>query len=106
MIHQRNLRILLVDDNSAIHDDFRKILTFPATESETMAAAEAVLFGNQPEVTAHLPFEIASAFQGEEALGMVKAAVERGKPYALAFVDVRMPPGIDRLNALRNSARN
>lgn len=102
MILHRNLRILAVDDNPAIHDDFHKILTVPASESETMAAAEAVLFGSRPEVTAHLPFEITSAYQGEEALAMVKAAVEKGKPYAMAFVDVRMPPGWDGVETIHH----
>ena len=40
-------------------------------------------------------FELDSAYQGEEALHKVKLARERQRPYALLFVDVRMPPGLD-----------
>jgi predicted signal transduction protein with EAL and GGDEF domain len=36
-----------------------------------------------------------SAYQGEEAIEMVRAAHTQGRPYALLFVDVRMPPGLD-----------
>src|SRR4051794_5042950 len=90
-----NNRILLVDDNPAIHEDFRKILlgsTKPRTELETM---ESVLF-DRPIVSApKLSFELASAYQGKEALEKVTKALQDEQPYAMAFVDVRMPPGWD-----------
>src|SRR5207237_7805350 len=40
-------------------------------------------------------FEVDSAFQGQEGLTMVLRAQEEGRPYAMAFIDVRMPPGWD-----------
>ncbi|MFT3696758.1 MAG: ATP-binding protein [Kofleriaceae bacterium] len=94
-------RILIVDDNIAIHDDFKKVLAGAGTGPTELDALEAALFdapaptaGNQRE------FELASAFQGQEALAMVKAANAAGKPYALAFVDMRMPPGWDGLETI------
>ena len=47
-------------------------------------------------------FRIDSAYQGQEAFEMVKKAVAEGDPYALAFVDVRMPPGWDGIETLEN----
>ncbi|MDZ4288543.1 MAG: PAS domain S-box protein, partial [Prosthecobacter sp.] len=87
----RHQRILIVDDNRAIHDDFHKILGPPSSEDEEMEAAEARLFGSAQSVW----FDIDAASQGEEALKMVEKALAEGRPYALAFVDVRMPPGWD-----------
>src|SRR3984893_5772374 len=87
-----NRRILLVDDTPAIHEDFRKSLAAAAPIRE----AEAILFG----VTARAPsicFEMDSAFQGEEAIDKVKASLQANRPYAMAFVDMRMPPGLDGL---------
>ena len=36
---------------------------------------------------------------GEEAVEAVRKAVEAGSPYEVAFLDVRMPPGIDGVKA-------
>jgi two-component system NtrC family sensor kinase len=94
----RNSRVLIVDDNRAIHEDFRKILVKKhAPTSSEFDAASAVLFGEEPQdaSTSATPFELDSAFQGQEGLEMVKKAVAEGRPYAMAFMDVRMPPGWD-----------
>ena len=92
---EENRRVLVIDDNEAIHEDIRKTIGGSVdSEDDELAAMEAELFGD--ERSAHVEgFELNSAWQGEQGLEMVRAARERGKPYALAFVDVRMPPGID-----------
>jgi two-component system NtrC family sensor kinase len=89
-----NRRILVVDDNRTIHQDFRKILC-PPTANDSLDEMEADLFGHS-EASTQLPgFDVDSAYQGEEALQLARTARQQGRPYALAFVDVRMPPGID-----------
>jgi PAS domain S-box-containing protein len=95
-----NNRILVVDDNPAIHDDFRKILAPPTARAESLSATEALLFGEPEKSSVRKLFEIDSAFQGEEALQKVRAAAAAGRPYALAFVDVRMPPGWDGVETI------
>lgn len=86
-------RILVVDDNQSIHEDFRKILG-PAQESSELDRLEASLFGESAALG--VPgFEVESAFQGEEGIARVRAARRQGRPYAVAFVDIRMPPGLD-----------
>jgi two-component system sensor histidine kinase/response regulator len=97
---EQNHHILIVDDNAAIHDDFRKILD-PDMAAEAFAAEEADVFGTTAAVTRRTRFELEFAFQGEEALQLVQAAVERGRPYAMVFMDVRMPPGWDGLQTTR-----
>lgn len=90
---ETNRRILIVDDNPAIHEDFRKVLA-KRTSSPKMSALEAELFG---AAVGAVPaeFVLESAFQGADAVEMVKQARLAGRAYALAFVDVRMPPGLD-----------
>src|SRR5437764_5649966 len=90
-----NRRLLVIDDNKAIHDDFRKILTRAKAPRGNLAEAEAALFGDAiPKI--ELPeFEIDSAFQGQEGLALIEKSLQEGRPYAMAFVDVRMPPGWD-----------
>ncbi|MGA0612669.1 EAL domain-containing protein [Caldimonas sp. KR1-144] len=90
-------RILLVDDLPSIHQDFRKILA-PAVHDD-LAAIEASLFGEKPAAAGPV-FELDSAYQGEEALGMLQSALGAGRPYELAFVDMRMPPGWDGVQTI------
>jgi signal transduction histidine kinase len=84
--------VLVIDDNHAIHDDIRKILAAKPLDS-TLDLLEADLFGDRKERGVETVFEIDSAFQGQEGLSLVENASKGGRPYALAFVDMRMPPG-------------
>ncbi|MFN0079627.1 MAG: response regulator [Prosthecobacter sp.] len=84
--HAYQPRILVIDDNIAIHDVFRQILG-------SVAAAGSVL---QPA-----NFAIDVATQGAEALALVQQAVAAGRPYAVAFVDIHMPPGWDGIETAR-----
>ena len=99
----RNGRILLVDDNRAIHEDFRKVLGTDSGDSDLDALHEELFGAAEPSRAQR--FELDSAFQGDEGLQMARAARRDGRPYALAFVDVRMPPGIDGVETTRAPAR-
>lgn len=98
MTHSSNRRILLIDDSPLIHGDFRKILAArgAAPALEQMATA---LFGDEAAPAAQ-GFELDSAFQGREGVAMVEAACAAGRPYAMAFVDMRMPPGWDGVETI------
>jgi len=94
-------RILIVDDNEAIHEDFRKILAPSRPDSTVLDELERKLFdeptGAKPS---QAKFELASALQGKDACDLVAAAYAAGAPFALAFVDMRMPPGWDGLETI------
>jgi len=96
-IESGQFRILIVDDNEAIHDDLKKVL-LPQEVDPAFAADEALLFG--ATVASNAFFEIDSAFQGQEGLERVLQAQASQRPYALAFVDVRMPPGWDGIETI------
>ncbi|MBV4456873.1 hybrid sensor histidine kinase/response regulator [Pseudomonas sp. COR58] len=94
MSEQSNRRILLIDDTPSIHDDFRKILTPARAGSAQLDEMEAALFGS--EIKADRPvFELDSAYGGQEGLGKLVQALRDSRPYAVAFVDMRMPDGWD-----------
>jgi CheY-like chemotaxis protein len=95
-----NRRILVVDDNPAIHSDIRKILCPRRTEDTSVNDLEGILFDEAPKTHATLTFELFSAHQGQEALEMVRRSLQEGQPYALAFMDVRMPPGWDGIETI------
>lgn len=97
-----NRRIILVDDHEPIHNDFRDILISPKTSSRKLDELESSFFGKAVVTSLVLPeYELDSAFQGQEAYKRVKQAVRNDLPYALGFIDVRMPPGWDGIETIQ-----
>lgn len=95
-----NHRILIVDDNTSIHADFRKILCPENSRKQAVKKIGALLFDKVEPASEQTTFELDSAFQGQEALEMVKQSLAENRPYAMAFVDVRMPPGWDGVETI------
>ncbi|HKW29760.1 MAG TPA: histidine kinase dimerization/phospho-acceptor domain-containing protein, partial [Verrucomicrobiae bacterium] len=93
-------RILIIDDNAAIHADFRKILGQAQDQNVGLARTKELLFGESLALSPLAGFRIDSAFQGREGLELIRRAAAAGEPYALAFVDVRMPPGWDGVETI------
>jgi two-component system, sensor histidine kinase and response regulator len=90
----QNHRILVIDDNKSIHEDFKKILC-RGSKRDQLAETEAEIFGEQVRQIELPEFTIDSAFQGQEGLRLIEKSLQENRPYAMAFVDVRMPPGWD-----------
>ncbi len=96
---QFNRRVLVIDDQPSIHEDFRKILVGDA-EPHELDAIEAAVFGVRAAEPRRIRFEVDSAYQGAEAIEKIRQARAEKRPYALTFVDVRMPPGFDGVETL------
>ncbi len=100
-----NRKILVIDDNRDIHRDFQKIFRAVRAEVSEIEQLESTLFGVesvQHAVQSPLVgISLDSAYQGEEGVQMATAAAEAGNPYLLAFVDVRMPPGMDGIQTIK-----
>ena len=91
-------RILIADDLASIHEDYRKILAPTGPTSPPFSGFSDFLPPPQTPARptdASADFTIECVLQGEDAVCAAKAARAAGQPFALAFVDVRMPPGID-----------
>lgn len=108
-MNDRILNIMIVDDNPAIHQDFIKVLTFENKES-SVDAMDEILFSDSAELSKlhpdttsqNLPtFSFDTATQGNEAVKKVQSAINQGKRYALAFIDMRMPPGWDGIETIK-----
>ncbi len=95
-----NRRILVIDDNKEIHKDFKKIL-LSETEVSGVEDLAGEILGKAPDRTEREDFTIDSAFQGEEGLAMVHKACQENRPYAMVFVDVRLPPGWNGIETIR-----
>jgi PAS domain S-box-containing protein len=94
-----NQRVLIIDDNPLIHADIRKILATPDRDPE-LERTNVLLFEEVSAPSPRAGFVIDSAYQGQQGLEMVVQAAAEGHPYALAFVDVRMPPGWDGVETI------
>jgi len=101
MADAKNLRILVVDDQESIREDFRKILVAPAAAASAPSSARLAFLGEQPQTVSRPSFELATASQGDLGVELAERAMREGKRFALAFVDVRMPPGIDGLQTIK-----
>ncbi|MFO0977191.1 MAG: response regulator [Planctomycetaceae bacterium] len=98
--YDRIQRILVVDDNESIHEDFRKLLQ--ASVSDNLQKAEQDLFGT-PAAASEDPgfdFQLTFAFSGKEALQKVTEAGLQGRPFRVMFCDIRMPPGWDGIETI------
>ena len=97
------VRVLVIDDEQTIHEAYRTILCPRDGGTASLDAMDAALFGKPVAAKSSEPnFEVDSAFQGKDGYEKVKAAVAGGRPYSLAFVDMRMPPGWDGLETVEH----
>lgn len=108
-------RILLADDNQEILEDYRKILRPENHHGQLHALAQAFFSPadqaapdspgdpEKPAAPARPRYAIDTASQGPEAVEMIRRAVEAGRPYALAIVDMRMPPGYGGLETIERA---
>ena len=97
-------RIMIVDDNAAIHDDFRHVFDRSA-RAATVASLDELerQFGGEPTPpmsSPALPYDLHFVLQGEDAVRTVSQARTAHQPFACAFVDIRMPPGIDGIETI------
>ncbi|HEX9707131.1 MAG TPA: EAL domain-containing protein [Steroidobacteraceae bacterium] len=97
------IRVLVVDDEAAIRDAYRQIFSEPEQSGQNAARRTlgAKLFGGdkpkQPErlPSAALTFDVELCDGAEAAVAAVKQALDAKQPFAVAFLDMRMPPGPD-----------
>lgn len=99
-----NRKVLVIDDSRSIQEDYRKILA-PPEEDRALDLAEAELFGGAGPGPGpgrdEIRFQLEAAMQGEDGVDLVTDACRDERPYAMAFVDVRMPPGWNGVETTR-----
>lgn len=97
------MKILVVDDEQAVRDAYRHVLAEEGRDKQTdsVSALAEELFGAAADNLAprhwepHAQLDLQFAVQGAQAIEMVREAREAGSPFKVAFIDIRMPPGID-----------
>ena len=97
-----NARVLIVDDQNEIHIDFEEILGKGNRKTASDDLADVFLSSDSESSVNYLPsFELTHASSGDEAYQLVKTSQESNQPFAVAYVDIRMPPGMDGVETIR-----
>ena len=96
---KNSYRVLVIDDNEAIHADIRKVLA--SHQNRELEQLTSLFLDKQPdEPPESTVFEIVSAYQGKEGCEQIESALREKRPFAVAYVDMRMPPGWDGLETI------
>jgi two-component system, cell cycle sensor histidine kinase and response regulator CckA len=93
-------RVLVIDDSPDMHEVIRKILSADDSQARQLAQAEKEILGTPAPERLMPRFEIDCAHQGQDGLTHVTRARAAGRPYSVAFVDGRMPPGWDGIETI------
>jgi len=102
---EKNYRILVVDDDPDVRESYQLILA--PGEKEILTSLGESLFTDIPMVDVNFPrppYEVTAVKNGEAGVAAVKEAVTKGLPFAVAFVDMKMP-GIDGAETARRMWR-
>ncbi len=102
-VRYSNTRVLIVDDQQEIHDDFVEMLgnthAEPARADELAAAF--LLDVSRNDTSLGIELGLLHATTGDQACETVARARERNERIAVAYVDLRMPGGIDGIETVR-----
>ncbi|MDP2359813.1 MAG: response regulator [bacterium] len=104
-VAEQPLRILAIDDEAEVLAAYQEMLGGPRSAGGGLSAMRERLFGAGPAPIADVGFELVCARQGEEAVDHLRRALDEERPFAVAFVDMLMPPGRDGLWTSRELRR-
>ena len=93
-------KILVIDDQEIIHNDFKKILSEKRVNEAQNMVNSFLKKEDQARVVCK-EFWVDCALQGKDGFELVVNALKNNEPYKVAFVDMRMPPGWDGLETIK-----
>lgn len=96
--NQKVFRILVADDESSILTVFDKIFSGKKTNymlSSKIGELKSKDSRKDSSYQSAISFDLATCWQGDEAVDVVKRSLEQDRPFSVAFLDIRMPPGPD-----------
>jgi CheY-like chemotaxis protein len=99
--HDENIRVLIADDDEHILQAYRDAFsdTESTQEMRALDALAAELFEPSDDTDDEPHFDVVVCSQGDDAIDLAKQAANDGHPFDVVILDVRMPPGIDGVEA-------
>ncbi len=98
---QEYIRVLVADDDERVLECYREAFgdEEQTHQMKALDALAAELFDTCKDIQIKPKFDIVACSQGAAAISVAKEARESGKPFDVVILDVRMPPGIDGVEA-------
>jgi CheY-like chemotaxis protein len=98
---QDYIKVLIADDDEYVLKCYREAFTEPESTREMRAldALSAELFDSDSAALQEPRFEVTACSQGADAIALAEEAANDGQPFDVVILDVRMPPGIDGIEA-------
>ncbi len=99
--HDDNIRVLIADDDEHILQAYREAFsdTESTQEMRALDALAAELFEPSDSDDEEPHFDVVACSQGDDAIALAEQAANDGHPFDVVILDVRMPPGIDGVEA-------
>ena len=103
MVHhgQEYIKVLIADDDEHVLECYREAFSDeePTNHMRAIDALAAELFDPDTDIVDKPKFAIVACNQGDDAISLAREAREAGEPFDVVILDVRMPPGIDGVEA-------
>lgn len=97
-----NKRILIIEDQKDVAGAYKEILGEEANSNLIDMKRSSRKKEDNKKITYDYNFDLTFASSGEQALELIKKSYVDGKPFSMAFVDVRLGKGIDGIELVRN----
>jgi CheY-like chemotaxis protein len=99
--NQEYIKVLVADDDENVLECYREAFggEEQTNQMKALDALAADLFDTTRDIKVQPKFDIVACSQGEDAIKVAEAAAKAGKPFDVVILDVRMPPGIDGVEA-------
>lgn len=93
-----NRKVIVIDDDKNILDSYHDILT---EQEDVTRELESIMVQSDDTEDNRTYFDVESATQGRAGFNLAKEAFKKNEPFAVAFIDMRMPPGWDGLETAK-----
>lgn len=96
-----SIRVLIADDDERILECYREAFGDNGSTDfmKALDCLEAELFDPETDIVDAPRFEVVACNQGGDAISLAQEATRAGRPFDVIILDVRMPPGIDGVEA-------
>jgi two-component system cell cycle sensor histidine kinase/response regulator CckA len=99
MIDRETLRVLVIADDGEAVDDFRQLFSAEPepTTGGVLGRLKAELFGTAAHHDDYPDIDLVAYRNGGEGVQAVRQALSEERPFAVAFIDMQLAPGLDWL---------